>query len=466
MFVIAEVILLMAFITPVAHMRAFTERLFLTSTDHLPEFQPDEIWFILLRSLLVLLVLQICFALRDLYRWNVIVRPRLVIVRLVEAVITALIALPLIHYTFGIMDQALNFDGKLRRLEIHPLLVIACAGVSFLVAYGLRMRFPRWIKVAGLAERVAIVGRGPMVDLCIEEVIRRHDPSIELVGVIDDPETAPGDRKVLGSIKELHAALGEHEIQRLVINRSTPLPDESILRIRQSGIHINDTAAFYERLTGRISPESFRDDDLFLATSASNMTYSLASRVLDITVASIGLVLSAPLLLATAILIKLDSRGPIFYSQDRVGINGRPFRIHKFRSMRQDAETASGPVWAQAGDSRVTRVGKWLRKLRIDEIPQLWSVIRHDMAIIGPRPERQFFIQELEEEIPHFRQRHLVKPGVTGWAQINYSYGSSIDDAFVKLQFDLYYIKNRSLAMDIAILLRTVKVVALQKGAV
>ena len=466
MFVIAEAVLLMALITPVAHMRAFTERLLLTSTDHLPEFQPDEIWFILLRSLLMLIVLQICFALRDLYRWNVIVRPRLVIVRLVEAVIIALIALPLIHYAFDFIDQGMDFGGKLRRLEIHPLLVAACTGVAFLAAYGLRMRFPKWIKVAGLAERVAIVGRGPMVDLCIEEVARQHDPSVELIGVIDDPETAPKGRTVLGSLHEISATLDEHDIQRLVINRSKPIPDATILRIRQSGIHISDTAEFYERLTGRISPESFRDGDLLLATSTSNRTYSLTSRILDITAASIGLILSMPLLLLTAILIKIESRGPILYSQERVGFNGRPFRIHKFRSMQQDAETVSGPVWAQAGDSRVTRIGKWLRKLRIDEIPQLWSVIRRDMAIVGPRPERQFFVQELEEEIPHFRQRHLVKPGVTGWAQINYSYGASIDDAFVKLQFDLYYIKNRSLAMDIAILLRTVKVVVLQQGAV
>lgn len=466
LFVVVEALLLLACLTPVAHMRSFTERLFLETTEHLPEVAPDETWFILLRSLLMLLVILFSFALRDLYRWNVIVRPRLVVVRLVEAVITALVMLPLIHYGLGIVDRSLELNGILSRLEIHPLLIVACSGVAFLVAYGLRLRFPRWIKGAGLAERVAMVGRGPMIDLCVEEVARRHDPSVDLVGVVDDPETAPRSRKILGPASDLDRIVKEHEIQRLVIDRGVSVSNEVLLRLRLADVHIIDTASFYERLTGRISPESFRDDDLFLATSVSNVLYQVASRILDITVATFGLIVAAPMLLLTAILIKVESPGPVFYSQERVGANGKPFRIYKFRSMRQDAETKSGPVWAQAGDTRVTRVGKWLRKLRVDEIPQLWSVIRHDMALVGPRPERQFFIEELEREIRHFGQRHLVKPGVTGWAQINYSYGASVDDAFVKLQFDLYYIKHRSLAIDISILLRTIKVVVLQKGAV
>jgi exopolysaccharide biosynthesis polyprenyl glycosylphosphotransferase len=465
-FVLVEALLLLALLTPMAHMRSFTERLFLESTEHLPEVATDETWYILLRSLLMLLVVMVSFGLRDLYRWNVIVRPRLVVVRLVEAVITALIVLPLIHHALGIVDQSLELNGMLRRLEIHPLLVVACAGVAFLVAYGLRLRFPRWIKGAGLAERVGMVGRGPMIDLCIEEVSRQHDPSIDLIGVVDDSGTAPRGRTILGPASDLDRIVAERGIQRLVIDRGTAVPKDILLRLRMADVHIIDTASFYERLTGRISPESFRDDDLFLATSVSNALYKVASRLLDISVAILGLIAAAPLFLVTAILIKMESPGPVFYSQERVGANGKPFRIYKFRSMRQDAESKSGPVWAQAGDARVTRVGKWLRKLRVDEIPQLWSVIRHDMALVGPRPEREFFIEELQREIPHFGQRHLVKPGVTGWAQINYSYGASVDDAFVKLQFDLYYIKHRSLAIDIAILLRTIKVVVLQKGAV
>jgi exopolysaccharide biosynthesis polyprenyl glycosylphosphotransferase len=182
--------------------------------------------------------------------------------------------------------------------------------------------------------------------------------------------------------------------------------------------------------------------------------------------AALGLLLAAPLMLLVAIAIRLDSRGPALYWQERVGRNGRSFTLAKFRSMRTDAEAGSGPVWAGADDPRITRVGRWLRKLRIDEIPQLWSVIRNDMSLVGPRPERPFFVQDLERQVPGYGQRHVVKPGVTGWAQINYSYGNTIDDAFIKLQYDLYYVRHRSLALDVAILLRTVKVVVLQQGAV
>ena len=465
LFACVEAAALLAVLTPVAHMRSFTERLFLTTTDHLPEVAPDEPWFIFFRSVLMVVVLQASFALRDLYRWNVMVRPRLVVVRLVEAVITALIVLPLLHYVLGVIDRTFELNGPFLRLEIHPLLVVASSGVAFVIAYWLRMRFPRWIKGSGLAERVALVGRGPMVDLLEEEMRRGHDPSIDFVGVFDDPETAPRRRRILGAIGEVDELVPQHEIQRIVIERRALLGNETLLKLRLAGVHIIDAASFYERLTGRLSPDSFREDDLFLASSVSNVLYRIAGRVLDLFAASLGLVLALPILVVTAALIKLESKGPIFYSQERMGFSGHPFNIHKFRSMRTDAEKA-GPVWAKANDTRVTRVGKWLRKLRVDEIPQLWSVIRGDMSLVGPRPEREFFVNELERDIPHYGQRHLVKPGVTGWAQINYSYGASIDDAFIKLQFDLYYIKHRSLALDIAILLRTIKVVVLQKGAV
>jgi len=466
LFVVIEALLLLVVVMPVAHMRSFSERLFLANTDHLPEVAPDEPWFIAIRSVLVVLVLQGAFALRDLYRWSVIVRPRLVVVRLVEATITALLVLPLLHYGLGIVDRTLELDGLFLRLEIHPLLLVACAGVAFVMAYWLRLRFPRWIRGTGLAERVALVGRGPMLDLLEEEMRRENDPSVDFMGVFDAAEGAPRRRTLLGPPSAIDETVQRLGIQRLVVDRRAQVPNDTLLRLRLAGVHIIDAASFYERLTGRLSPESFRDEDLFLAASTSNVLYSMSSRLLDVVGASLGLILAAPLLLVTALLIKLESRGPVFYSQERLGHNGNLFSIHKFRSMRQDAETKSGPVWASANDSRVTRVGKWLRKLRVDEIPQLWSVIRGDMSLVGPRPERQFFVNELEREIPHYGQRHLVKPGVTGWAQINYSYGASVDDAFIKLQFDLYYIKHRSLAIDIAILLRTIKVVVLQKGAV
>jgi exopolysaccharide biosynthesis polyprenyl glycosylphosphotransferase len=240
-----------------------------------------------------------------------------------------------------------------------------------------------------------------------------------------------------------------------------------LLAVRLEDVRVSEAGAFFEQLTGRLPLERLADPALLLGHGTGvGMPYVAVRRGLDLLLAALGLALAAPLGLLVAVAVKLESRGPVLYRQERVGRNGRLFTLAKFRSMRVDAEAGSGPVWADADDPRITRVGRWLRKLRIDEIPQLWSVIRNDMSLVGPRPERPYFVAELERQIPGYGQRHVVKPGITGWAQINYSYGNSTDDAFIKLQYDLYYVKHRSLALDIAILLRTVKVVVLQQGAV
>lgn len=462
---VVELLLLLLVVAPVVHMRSFTERILLTSVEHLPPMAPDEPLYILLRTGLMVLALMIVFGLRDLYRWSLIVRPQVVVVRLIEASIAVLVALPLLHYGLGEIDRALDLNGVLLRMRIHPLLVVAGTGVGFLAAYGLRMQFPRWIRGSGLAERLALVGGGPLIDVLEEEIRRQHDPSFEFLGVIADGQ-GPSGRQLLGSPEDILDLARAHGLQRLVLSRHVDLPSDTLLQLRMAGVNIVDGNSFYERLTGRISPESLSEPDLFLTSGGAGFAYPALKRLVDIVCATLLLTLALPVIIVTAILIKLESRGPIFYSQERLGANGVGFQISKFRSMRADAESSSGPVWAQKNDSRVTRVGKWIRKLRVDEIPQLWAVLRNDMSLVGPRPEREFFVQELEAKIPHFGRRHLVKPGVTGWAQINYSYGNTVDDAFVKLQFDLYYIKHRSVALDLAIILRTVKVVVLQQGAV
>ncbi|MCB9899434.1 MAG: sugar transferase [Planctomycetes bacterium] len=466
LFALAETILLLLVVTPVAHIRSLAEWMLVTSTDHLPQVAADETTFIVMRTLVMVLALQVSFAFRDLYRWSVIVRPQLVIERLIEGVIAVLVALPLLHYVMGVADRQFELDGTLLRLQIHPLLVVAGSGAAFLASYGLRMQFPRWFQGAGLAERIALVGHGPMIDILEEEIRRRADPAIDFVGVLDDGEHPPAGRAVIGPPSHAHEIVAEHEIQRLVVSRHSRLANDMILRLRMGGVNIVNTASFYERLTGRISPESLSEPDLFLTSSAPNRFSRALKRGLDIVLALVGLLLALPIFVVVSLLVKLESRGPVFYSQERVGANGHTFELSKFRSMRADAETRSGPVWASRNDPRITRVGRWLRKLRVDEIPQLWAVLCNDMSFVGPRPERPVFVEELEAKIPHYGRRHLVKPGVTGWAQINYSYGNTVDDAFIKLQFDLYYIKHRSLALDIAIVLRTIKVVVLQQGAV
>jgi len=467
-FVLVEALVLFAIVLPVAHARSFAERIVLSAHGTLlPGLAPDEGGYILLRSLLMVVALQVTFAFRDLYRWTVIVRPQLMVVRLVEGVATVLVVLPLLHYVLDAVDRNFELDGLLQRLSIHPMLVLAAAGASFLAAYGLRLHWPRWVKRAGLGERVVIAGHGPAVDVLEEEVARRQDPGVDLLGFLDPRSPPPPGRRVLGSPGDAARVVHEHAVQRLVLDPSAALPGDTLLAVRLEDVKISDVATFHEQLTGRLPVESLSGPELFLSSSPRvGMFYVVTRRILDLLIASVGLLVASPLLLLVTVSIKLDSRGPVLYRQQRVGRNGHIFTLAKFRSMRADAEAESGPVWAGANDARVTRVGRWLRRLRIDEIPQLWSVIRNNMSLVGPRPERPFFVTELEQRIPSYTQRHIVKPGVTGWAQINYTYGNTVDDAFIKLQYDLYYIKNRNLALDIAILLRTVKVVVLQQGAV
>lgn len=467
-FLLVEAGVLLALVVLVAHIRSFAEQIVLRHNARLlPELAPDEGRYILMRSLLMVVALQVAFAFRDLYRWNVITRPQLTVVRLVEATGLVLVGLPLVHYVLGEIDRNLELNGALARLRVHPMLVLAAAGACFLAAYGLRMRWPRWARRVGLGERVLLAGRGPAMDVIEEELRRRQDPGIELVGWLDEAEGAPPHRQRLGRPADAAELVRRHGVQRLVVDPSTPIPGEALLAVRLEDVRVTDPADFFENLTGRLSLEALSDSRLLLAAGGtSGMPYVIVRRVTDVVLAALGLLLAAPLMLLVAIAIRLDSRGPALYRQERVGRNGRSFTLAKFRSMRTDAEAGSGPVWAGADDPRITRVGRWLRKLRIDEIPQLWSVIRNDMSLVGPRPERPYFVQDLERQVPGYGQRHVVKPGVTGWAQINYSYGNTIDDAFIKLQYDLYYVRHRSLALDVAILLRTVKVVVLQQGAV
>ncbi|GJM20097.1 MAG: hypothetical protein DHS20C15_00120 [Planctomycetota bacterium] len=465
LFALAETLALLLVVLPGAHLRSLLES-FLAPGAELEAWAPDEPWFILARSLLVVIAIQAGFALRDLYRWSVLVRPQLVVVRLLEALSGVFVTLLLLNGVLGAATREFSSLAVLARLQTHPLLLAGCLGVSFLLAYGLRMRWPRWLRGAGLSERVVLAGRGPSIDLVEEELRRRHDPSIRFMGHIDKAEGAPRERTLLGAPTDAPRLALELQLARAVVSDRSTFDNDTLLRLRMADVRISDANSFYERLTGRLSPESLSDPDLFLSSSGPSIGGRVFGRLLDVLFAAVGLALASPLLLLVAVLVKLESPGPIFYTQERVGLNGRPFKIAKFRSMRNDAEAKSGPVWASSNDARVTRVGKWLRKLRIDEIPQLWCVLSNDMTLVGPRPERPHFVEELEDEIPHYGRRHLVKPGVTGWAQINYSYGNTIDDAFIKLQYDLYYIKHRTVALDMAILLRTVKVVVLQEGAV
>ena len=268
--------------------------------------------------------------------------------------------------------------------------------------------------------------------------------------------------------RTLSAAVRELRVDTVVIasdERRSRLPMEELIRVRLSGTTVLPAQRFAERVLRRVPIALLRPSDLAIGDGLISPARGAAKRVFDLVMSTLLLVITAPLLALLAVLIKVDSEGPVFYAQERVGRGGRIYRVRKLRTMRKDAETLSGPVWATQKDPRVTRLGAFLRKTRLDEIPQVFAVFRGDMSFVGPRPERPFFVQQLKTQIPFFGLREAVKPGITGWAQIRYQYGATVDDARAKLEYDLYYVQHQSLFLDLAICFHTVKIVVFGRGA-
>jgi sugar transferase (PEP-CTERM system associated) len=261
--------------------------------------------------------------------------------------------------------------------------------------------------------------------------------------------------------------LNASEVVLALEERRNALPLKDLLRIKTTGVHVNEISTFLERETGRVDLDSVNPSWLIFSDgfSSGRMLSGVFKRLFDIAASLILIVVTAPLMIATAIAIKLESKGPVLYRQRRVGLYNVGFDIVKLRSMRQDAEVNGKAVWAEKDDPRITRVGRIIRKLRIDELPQAWSVLKGEMSFVGPRPERPQFVDDLEQQLPYYAERHMVKPGITGWAQINYPYGASIEDSRQKLEYDLYYAKNYSPFLDLLILLQTIRVVLWPEGA-
>ena len=395
----------------------------------------------------------------DLYDFFVMRDRRELVLRLLQALGLAWIALAL---TFYAVPQAMIGRGV--TLISLPL------ALSLMVAWRLSIH---WILGhPELGERVLIVGSGPFAVEIAKQTLQRKDAGYRVVGFVDnDPELVGKsliNPKVLGLTSELASLVKRESIDRLIVaigDRRGQFPTQELLRLSLSGdVTIEESAAFYERLTGRILLDMIRPSWLIFSSRGRRArTNELARTAMHRTIAFVGAVLSLPIAITTAILIKIDSRGPVLYKQERVGKNGRTFKLMKFRSMRVDAEK-DGPVWAKTDDERMTRIGRIIRKIRVDEIPQFWNILRGDMNFVGPRPERPHFVEQLAQEIPYYEQRHLMAPGLTGWAQINYPYGASIEDAKQKLQYDLYYMKNESLALDATIMFETIKTIVFGRG--
>jgi sugar transferase (PEP-CTERM system associated) len=341
---------------------------------------------------------------------------------------------------------------------------------SFLV-FGWRLIYKICLPRVIAKEKAIIIGAG-RTGIAICNRLEEPASPYEVVGFVDDDpdkQVISNPATILGTTDNLSAIAEETQANCAIFaisgNRSSRLM-HNVLQARIKGIKILEMARVYEKLFARVPVEHIQDQWLVFAEGFNNIAnyYKKIKRFTDIACSIFAFLVFAPILLLVALLIRLDSPGPIFYQQQRVGEDGSIFTIFKFRSMHVNAEE-NGPVWAQKNDPRVTRVGRWLRIFRIDEIPQFWNVLRGEMSLIGPRPERPDFVNKLEEIIPYYFIRHTVKPGLSGWAQLNYPYGSSIQDALVKLEYDLYYIKNLSFWLDSKIALRTIGVVLLRQGS-
>lgn len=345
---------------------------------------------------------------------------------------------------------------------------IALVGFSAIL---IRLLFMEWGKTSLFKKRVLVVGTGSRAAK-IEEIIHGGESQgIEVVGYLPLGTThsyVPHERLIHGEgrLYDIALALGATTIIVAIRERrGGGLPISELLECKLRGIEILDLPAFFEQQTGILPLESTNASWMIFSEGFSQgSSRDLVKRVFDLLVSGSFLLLLFPLMLLTALLIKLESRGPILYTQERVGQFGQSFTIYKFRSMRTDAEKGGVPVWARKNDDRTTRVGRFIRRTRIDELPQVINVFVGHMSFVGPRPERPYFVNELAEQIPYYHARHSVKPGITGWAQVKFPYGASVEDAMKKLQYDLYYVKNHSLFLDIMILLQTAQVVVLGKG--
>ena len=400
------------------------------------------------------------FYLFDLYDFIVIHDRKELTLRLIQALGLAWIALALAFYAYpGLML------GRGIAVIALPL------ALGLMVAW--RVSIHWLLGHPDFGEKILIVGSGNLAVEVAREVLNRPDAGYRIVGFVGTDAELLGksliNPRVIGLTEELEEIVQREGIDRIVVamgERRGQLPTDKLLQLSLAGqVTIEEGASFYERVTGRVSLAMIRPSWLIFSGRGRQAKLSLIARsAVHRMVALIGALLSLPIVIVTAILIKLDSRGPVFYRQERVGKNGRTFVLTKFRSMRVDAE-ADGPVWATKGDDRTTRVGKIIRKIRVDEIPQFWSILRGEMSFVGPRPERPHFVKQLADEIPYYEQRHLNAPGLTGWAQIKYPYGASIEDARQKLQYDLFYIKNQGLLLDAVIMFETIKIILFGRGA-
>jgi sugar transferase (PEP-CTERM system associated) len=392
----------------------------------------------------------------------------------------------LCSHWFDLYDPARSSArGELyfRLLQVAGLLALAMSGVGYLFPRALigngssliglviltfalvawRMAYGWLAQHSYLQERVYVLGTGERALRLVQGLRQRTELGIQLIGWTGNVDGAFTRESVASHLMEVAKQNRVHRVIVAMPDRRGTIPMPELLQLRLRGIKVEEATSWLEKISGRIEVEQLHPSWLiFQEGFRSRTTFRL---VLSTLVSFISLLLLIPVIPFVLLAIKLDSRGPLLYRQRRVGRGGKTFYCYKFRTMRQDAEADTGPVWAGDDDPRITRVGRFLRSSRLDEIPQLWCVLKGDMAFVGPRPERPEFVEWLSQKVPYYGVRHVVRPGITGWAQVRYKYGNTVEDAREKLQHDLFYIKNASLGLDLLIMFQTIKIVILGRGS-
>jgi len=419
-------------------------------------------FFLILRIILVTFVCQTCLYYNDLYNFEVSCTIPEITIRLLQALGITSIFLAFVYYFFplAILDQ------KIFILSILFLLM-------FII--GWRIVYINILNKGLFNESIIVLGSSELAFNILKEINNTIDCGYTIELIIPDNGSDDFNENISDKIIVQHSkddlcsiarGMGIKKVIVALKEKRGAFPSDELIRCRTNGIEVIEGSSFYEMLTGKVLVTEINPSWLIFSDGFhKSKLRTILKRIEDIVISFTMLVILFPFLVIVGIIIKIESKGPVFFSQDRVGQNEKEYMMHKFRSMVADAEKLTGPVWAQNNDTRITRFGKFIRTFRIDELPQLWEVLIGRMSLVGPRPERKHFTGELEKKIPFYSQRFNVKPGLTGWAQVSYEYGASVEDAIEKLNYDLFYIKNMSLSMDFIILLRTVKTVIFGRGA-
>jgi sugar transferase (PEP-CTERM system associated) len=422
----------------------------------------EEFWFydlLVPKALLCVAVLQLSLYYGELYELRVRRRMELFL-RLGQCLAVGAVALTVIFFAAPALEVGRGIFGIFMALVAATLLVW-------------RLVLDWTWGAAELGERALVLGTGVSARNVARAMLKQSPLGYRVLGFLTEHPREVGRRlvnpSVVGTLDDLSRLTRDLDASLIVVaqeDRRRRLPVEALLRCRLAGVRVVEAATLFESLSGQIPLRDLRPSWLIFSSGFHKPRFLRSvKRVGEVALAGVALLLAAPILALVALAVKLSSPGPVLYRQTRVGEGGREFPLLKFRTMRPDAEAASGPVWAAAeNDPRITWVGKLLRKTRLDELPQLWNVLRGDMSFVGPRPERPHFVEKLRKVIPYYDERHAVRPGITGWAQVKFPYGSTLEDAEGKLEFDLFYVKHMSLLFDVAIVLETAKVMLLGRG--